>query len=90
MNLAEFKAWLDGFSAAIGDAPTPEQWAKIREKLETVPPLTFVPRHPTVSPPTYVPGMTPPTTGDRAPGAYGGSTGVPHWPNSWLTNEAAQ
>lgn len=36
MTLSEFKAWLDGFGEAIGDAPTPEQWAKIREKLATV------------------------------------------------------
>jgi hypothetical protein len=36
MNLAEFKAWLDGFKEAVGDAPTPEQWQRITEKLATV------------------------------------------------------
>lgn len=33
MTLNEFRAWFDGFSEAIGDAPTPEQWAKIKAKL---------------------------------------------------------
>ncbi len=28
MTLNEFKAWLEGFSDAMGDTPTPEQWAK--------------------------------------------------------------
>jgi len=36
MTFNEFKSWLDGFSEAIGDAPTPEQWAKVVEKLATV------------------------------------------------------
>ncbi len=36
MTLGEFKAWLDGFSAAINGAPTVEQWATIREKLSEV------------------------------------------------------
>jgi hypothetical protein len=36
MKLSEFKAWLDGFSDAMGDAPTPEQWAKIKAKLAQV------------------------------------------------------
>lgn len=36
MTFNEFKSWLDGFSEAIGDAPTPEQWAKVNEKLATV------------------------------------------------------
>lgn len=36
MNFAEFKHWLDGFSEAMGDAPTPEQWAKIKAKLAQV------------------------------------------------------
>ena len=33
MTLNEFRAWFDGFSEAIGDAPTPEQWARIKAKL---------------------------------------------------------
>lgn len=36
MTFAEFKAWLDGFSEGIGEAPTPEQWAKVRENLAQV------------------------------------------------------
>lgn len=36
MTLNEFKAWLEGFSDAMGDAPTPEQWKKIKEKLARV------------------------------------------------------
>lgn len=36
MTISEFKAWLDGFEAAMGDAPNPEQWAAIKAKLATV------------------------------------------------------
>ena len=36
MTLNEFRAWLDGFEAAMADAPTAEQWAKIKAKLGTV------------------------------------------------------
>lgn len=36
MTLAEFKAWLSGFSEAIGDAPTPAQWQRIQAMLATV------------------------------------------------------
>lgn len=36
MNFTEFKHWLDGFSEAMGDSPTPEQWAKIKAKLAQV------------------------------------------------------
>lgn len=32
MNLSEFNAWL--VSEAIGNAPTAEQWAAIKERLE--------------------------------------------------------
>jgi hypothetical protein len=39
MSLAEFKAWLDGFKEAVGDAPTPEQWQKVLTKLQDVQPL---------------------------------------------------
>lgn len=33
MTIAEFQAWLDGYSASFGDAPNAEQWAKIKEKI---------------------------------------------------------
>ncbi|WP_395543286.1 hypothetical protein [Neotabrizicola sp. sgz301269] len=36
MTLNEFKAWLEGFEAAMGDAPTPEQWKTIKAKLAGV------------------------------------------------------
>lgn len=36
MTLGEFKAWLDGYAEGFDGAPTPEQWAKVREKLEGV------------------------------------------------------
>lgn len=36
MTIAEFKAWLDGFEAAMDRAPTAAQWAAIKAKLNTV------------------------------------------------------
>lgn len=36
MTINEFRAWLDGFKEAIGEAPTPDQWAKVLEKVATV------------------------------------------------------
>ena len=33
MTIAEFKAWLEGFEAAMGNAPTPEQWETIKAKI---------------------------------------------------------
>lgn len=39
MTLNEFRAWFDGFSEAIGGAPTPEQWAKIKAKVHGLDPL---------------------------------------------------
>lgn len=36
MTIAEFKAWLEGFEAAMSGAPTPEQWAAIKAKIATV------------------------------------------------------
>lgn len=41
MTLSEFRAWLDGFSAAMGDAPTAEQWAAIKAKLADVQPVNW-------------------------------------------------
>jgi hypothetical protein len=53
MTLAEFKAWMDGFNEAVGDAPTPEQWQRITEKLATVhEPLPVLPQLP-FGPPSY-------------------------------------
>lgn len=36
MTINEFRAWLDGFKESVGNAPTPDQWAKVQEKLATV------------------------------------------------------
>ena len=41
MTIGEFRAWLEGYSASIGDAPTPEQWAAIKAKLKMVGTLSF-------------------------------------------------
>lgn len=38
MTPQEFKAWLEGFSEAIDEAPTPEQWAKIKAKAAKIVP----------------------------------------------------
>ncbi len=36
MTFNEFKCWLDGFSESIVNAPTAEQWKKIKTKFDTV------------------------------------------------------
>jgi hypothetical protein len=37
VNINEFKAWFEGFSEGVtGDAPTPEQWKKIKAKVEGI------------------------------------------------------
>lgn len=33
MTPDQFKAWFEGFCEAIDQAPTPEQWAKIKAKV---------------------------------------------------------
>lgn len=56
MTFAEFRAWFDGYCEHVGDAPTPEQWARIKEKMaevERAPPaivVPYVPTSPTVAP----------------------------------------
>lgn len=45
MTMSEFKAWLEGYEESfIEDAPSREQWAKIKSKLDEVkasPPATL-------------------------------------------------
>ena len=58
MTMAEFKAWFDGYSEAIGDVPTPEQWERIKEKIASVYPVVnpspFAPMYPSTNPvPTF-------------------------------------
>jgi hypothetical protein len=40
MTAEQFAQWLDGFMAAVGDTPTPEQWKRIGEKLKTIRPAS--------------------------------------------------
>jgi hypothetical protein len=42
MTLSEFKAWMEGFSVAIGDAPSAEQWKAILAKLDGVESYKFM------------------------------------------------
>lgn len=80
MTINEFKAWLDGFSAAIDGAPTPEQWDTIRAKLATAgqaaTPLPDYLRTPFTAP-TY---PSPGSTGWPLPGNVwcGGSANTNH------------
>lgn len=44
MNLAEFKAWFEGFTENLDGAPTERQWVRIREKvgqIKDAPPVTY-------------------------------------------------
>jgi hypothetical protein len=43
MSLNEFKAWLSGLKDGGMGCPTPEQWALITKRLETVEALTIRP-----------------------------------------------
>ena len=87
MTLNEFRAWFDGFSEAIGDAPTPEQWAKIKAKLAQARDPVVVPsvwpRVPTQYPstsPTQYPSTSPtwpstaPRYGDVTCATFGAAT----------------
>lgn len=58
MTINEFRAWLDGFKEAIGEAPTAEQWAKVLEKVAIVREASVLPYVPTTYPPT-LPGTVP-------------------------------
>lgn len=47
MTLAEFKAWLEGYSASFADgAPNAEQWAQVQKRIADVSPLSFAPYAP--------------------------------------------
>lgn len=43
MTFAEFKAWLEGYSESLGEAPTADQWARIQEQMARVYLVTNVP-----------------------------------------------
>lgn len=36
MTLSEFKAWFEGFSEGVNGTPTPEQWGKIKARVEKI------------------------------------------------------
>ncbi len=36
MDAKEFKAWFEGFCEGVGEAPTAEQWAKLKQKVGTL------------------------------------------------------
>lgn len=38
MNLAEFKAWFEGFTESMEGAPTRLQWERIKEQIESITP----------------------------------------------------
>lgn len=47
MTLAEFKAWLEGYSASfVNGAPNAEQWAEVQKRIKDVVPLNFAPYGP--------------------------------------------
>lgn len=48
MNIAEFKAWLEGFTEAFpdGKAPTADQWAKIKAKIDKMAVVNVLPAVP--------------------------------------------
>jgi len=68
MTISEFRAWLDGFKEAIGEAPTPEQWKKVLARVDGVREQAVSPTLPNVWP---SPGAPYPRIGDVAcgPGA---------------------
>lgn len=85
MTISEFRAWLDGFKEAIGDAPTPEQWAKVLEKVATVyEPLRVGPNLPNIVGPYW--SLTIPPNVPTWPSVTCGSIDIPHDPNIRLNN----
>lgn len=69
MTLSEFKAWLDGFGAAIDGAPSADQWDAIKAKLAevrdhapiwTAPavPTPHLPPNPSAPPPYWLSPVT--------------------------------
>jgi len=76
MTLPEFKAWLDGFKEAMGDAPTHEQWQKVLAKLQEVVPTANYGQF------TAPGGKWPPNVALTA----GGSLHVPHAPSIRVNN----
>lgn len=78
MMINEFRAWLDGFKEAVGDAPTPEQWAKVLAKLgEVHEPVDLRPFLAPATPPMTLPLLPygPVWVGDRT------APFMPSWPS---------
>ena len=78
MTINEFKAWLEGFSEAVGEAPTPDQWGKIKAKIADLVPFAPAPAptvfpHPMRNPsPILPPWTTTSYAGTRAVDAVSG------------------
>ena len=74
MTINEFRAWLDGFKEAVGDAPTPDQWAKVLAKLgEVREPMSISPNLPNIIGPN-LPNIIGPYWSPSIP------PNVPNWP----------
>ena len=81
MNLSEFKAWLEGYSASFADGvPSKEQWAEIHKRLADLQALTFAPYGPRPEDTMTKPWVTPLTPWNPLTGA-----GAPYWQNPTIT-----
>lgn len=93
MTVNEFKAWLEGFDAAINGAPTPEQWETIKAKLATVEAVNWgklatpiFGKSPSAGDPNY--GRTVIVSGEACVGAHrvaDKAAGKPSWTGSART-----
>lgn len=85
MTINEFRAWLDGFREAVGEAPTPEQWAKVLAKLgEVREPMSISPNLPNIISPYRSPSIPPNVP--NWPAVTCGSITAPNEPNIRLNN----
>ena len=64
MDAKEFKAWFEGFCEGVGEAPTAEQWAKLKQKVSAL------------AEPFYKPGL-PSVYRDSKPSCEGPRTPMP-------------
>ena len=88
MTINEFRAWLDGFKEAIGEAPTPEQWSRVLDKMATVrEPLNIGPNLPNIIGPYWSPTIPPNVPMWPSVTCGVTSAGLPEWLKSaTLTN----
>jgi hypothetical protein len=43
MTISEFQAWLEGYSASFGEAPSADQWAEIKGRIARLQVVSFPP-----------------------------------------------